>query len=399
MQNQIRVNMLGRFTIAYGDGPAKTVSLTGRSRRLWTLVAYLILHRSRGVPAQELIDLLWPEAESDNPMSTLQNNVSRARNALSELGIPNARELIRYAEGFYRWNPEADTVLDCDLFEEFIKDSAAAPSRAEAIDLSLRAIDLYEGDFLPEACLEHWCIHLNTYYRSAYVRLCQTTVDWLFEADRLADAERICKAAVVIDPTIEEFSVYLMRALTANGNPQKALEQYDYIKRLYKELYGVSISAQMEIEKAAALHMLYGHQMTERDIREFFNEDNAPNQAFYCDNNVFREIVNLRARDIRRSDGNAVLMVLILDVNGTTPQGQAIDVQRMEHVISVTLRAGDAFTKLSHSQFMILLAGAARENVSQIVARIRERYKREYPKSEPRFSVTVVDVRELKNLG
>lgn len=77
---KIDVTMFGKFTLKQeGMEVPHTVSLTGRSRRLWTLTAYLILNRNRGVSAQELIDLLWPEAENDNPLSTLQNNVSRAK--------------------------------------------------------------------------------------------------------------------------------------------------------------------------------------------------------------------------------------------------------------------------------------------------------------------------------
>lgn len=77
---KIDVTMFGKFTLKQeGMEVPHAVSLTGRSRRLWTLTAYLILNRNRGVSAQELIDLLWPEAENDNPLSTLQNNVIRGR--------------------------------------------------------------------------------------------------------------------------------------------------------------------------------------------------------------------------------------------------------------------------------------------------------------------------------
>lgn len=89
---KINVTMFGKFTLKQeGMEVPHAVSLTGRSRRLWTLTAYLILNRNRGVSAQELIDLLWPEAENDNPLSTLQNNVSRARAALAELGFTHAK--------------------------------------------------------------------------------------------------------------------------------------------------------------------------------------------------------------------------------------------------------------------------------------------------------------------
>lgn len=119
---KIDVTMFGKFTLKQeGMEVPHAVSLTGRSRRLWTLTAYLILNRNRGVSAQELIDLLWPEAESDNPLSTLQNNVSRARAALAELGFTHAKVIIHNEKGYYRWAPDRETQLDVEQFEALAK--------------------------------------------------------------------------------------------------------------------------------------------------------------------------------------------------------------------------------------------------------------------------------------
>ena len=102
MRESVEITMLGKFTI-FGPGMAapKAVSLTGRARRLWILTAYLILNRDRGVSARELIDVLWPDSESSDPMATLQNNVSRARNALEELGLRDGKKLICNRSGTY----------------------------------------------------------------------------------------------------------------------------------------------------------------------------------------------------------------------------------------------------------------------------------------------------------
>lgn len=123
---KINVTMFGKFTLKQeGMEVPHAVSLTGRSRRLWTLTAYLILNRNRGVSAQELIDLLWPEAENDNPLSTLQNNVSRARAALAELGFTHAKVIIHNEKGYYRWAPDRETQLDVEQFETLAKAALA----------------------------------------------------------------------------------------------------------------------------------------------------------------------------------------------------------------------------------------------------------------------------------
>lgn len=310
---KIDVTMFGKFTLKQeGMEVPHAVSLTGRSRRLWTLTAYLILNRNRGVSAQELIDLLWPEAENDNPLSTLQNNVSRARAALAELGFTHAKVIIHNEKGYYRWAPDRETQLDVEQFETLAKAALAEEDMEKSVALAQEAVALYTGDFLTESAAEFWCINLNTYYRSLYTRLCRAAVDRLLKLGRITDAEKLCTGVIRLDPAAEEFSVFLMQALIKNKNPKKALEHYDYIASLYREVYGVSPSAELEAQKALAVQELYGSETSEDDIHTFLLEKEQETGAFCCDNNVFREIVNLHVREMRRNDTPAALMIVRL---------------------------------------------------------------------------------------
>lgn len=154
----IRATMLGRFALQQtGMKEPRMVSLAGRSGRLWTLVAYLILHRDRGIPAQELIDLLWPDGSGSNPASTLQNNASRARNAMATLGFSDTKGMIRYENGLYRWVPGTDTWLDVDVFEDLARRALETSDPEELRTLGREAArltasqELYGGGMGPAA--------------------------------------------------------------------------------------------------------------------------------------------------------------------------------------------------------------------------------------------------------
>ena len=126
-ENVIKVNMLGGFSI-WKPGMAEPVSidLNGRSGRLWTLAAYLILHRETGVSTQELIEMFWPD--NTNPSSTLQNNISRLRAALADMGFTDTKQLVRCEGGFYRWSSEPETVVDIDVFESWTQRKLFLPA-------------------------------------------------------------------------------------------------------------------------------------------------------------------------------------------------------------------------------------------------------------------------------
>ena len=399
MGNKIYVTMLGKFTLRE-EGMAQpcTISLTGRSRRLWILVAYLVLHRDRGVPAQELIDLLWPEAEGDNPIGTLQNNASRARKALAELGFADARNLIVCEDGFYRWAPQKETVLDSEEFERLARLALEQKTRETGLPLALEAEALYAGDFLPESAMEPWCVSINTYYRSLYIRLSRTAVGWLLEEDRIEEAERICSSVLQLDPAAEEFSVYLMRTLTLNKNPKKALEHYEYTRQLYREHFGVVPGPEMEAEKAEAVRALYGQETGDQEISAFLSVSDEDSGAFYCDNNVFREIVKLHLRELRRSHGQAQILLVRFDRADLPLERQSVFMKQLENTLTVALRAGDPFTRMGSNRYVVLLAGASYDNAVTVSQRILNRLRSDYFRPAQDYSFRIVDVERLKGM-
>ena len=394
MTQTIQVAMLGTFTIAsQGQAPKKELRFTCRSRRIWTLLAYLIIHRDRGIPPQELIDLLWPDGEAD--LITLQNNVSRARTALSTLGISDSQHLITCRDGLYRWSNHVETQVDADIFQTLYTKATTCQDSAQAVEYALNAIEMYTGDFLPEAAMEPWCVHLNAYFRSIYLKLCRSAVDWLLELGRKEEAARICTQVVRLDPMVEEFSVLLMKIDTLLGESRKALDHYTYIKDLYKQTFNVSVSPEMEAARAAAIRALYGKELGLEDVRSFLNQGGPITGAFHCDNVVFRGIVNLCLRETRRSGQPAQIAILSLDPGEQLPEEQSVDMKRLELAITATLRAGDPFTKISANQFMALLPGANAEGAAAAMARTASRLRRFYPKIAAGFSYHLYDIRDL----
>lgn len=397
MGSSIQVTMFGTFTIRESDSPQQpgAISLTGRSRRLWTLVVYLILHRDRGVSSQELIDLLWPDAGGSNPLSTLQNNVSRARAALENLGLSDAKQLICNDAGMYRWAPRRDTVLDCEEFERIASQALSAQIRDEKIALAQKALALYTGDFLPESAMENWCIHINSYYRSLYLRLCRETVQWLFSADRLAEVEDICSRVIQLDPAAEEFSISLMRALVLMHNPEKALEHYTYIRQLYRDTYGVAPSEELEMMKSLAVHERYGSETEDAKILEFLFKSESEKGAFYCDSNVFREVTKLRMRDMQRTSAPSQLVIFRLKNDDIPMEKRTVYMRRLENTLQNSLRCVDPYTRLGDGQLLLLLTHATTENAYKVLDRVQDRLRRDYPRSGASYSTRVIDLEEL----
>lgn len=375
-----------------------TASLSGRAHRLWLLVAYLIVNRDHGVSPQELIDLLWPEVTSNNPASTLQNNVSRARALFSEANFDDARDLIKHTDGLYYWAPERSTLLDIEIFEtnaRRIGDFLSADD-AEGIELALETCKLYTGDFLSDATDITWCANLAVYYRTLYKRLCKTTIIALMEAGRLKEAQTLCLQVCVLDPAAEEFSLLLMQAYLADANPTAALEQYQTIANYLSQTYDIQPSAELETQREIALQELYGQSMNEQGIRTFLFESNDDEGAFACSNAVFREIALLRLREMERSGEDSHIIAISFSNPSTKTARRIINAKRVAQVLSATLRASDPFTKVGSNQFLVLLPGASAENARMVYERIVARFKDNFPRAELAFRFSMMSLAALR---
>lgn len=395
MDTEIRVTMLGKFTL-YGPGLVRprVISLTGRSKRLWNLIAYLILHRDRGVPAQELIETFWPGGEGINPMSTLQNNISRARNALEELGLEDGKRLIHNNSGTYFWAPDRRTVVDCEEFAKAAEAAQDCKDPEERLKLALAAAELYTADFLPENSGEGWCMGLGPSYRQMYMTLCRFAAEELLELGKYQKAAELCLKVTKLVPVAEDFSCLYMHALVLDDHPQKALDYYDAYSAQLKEDYGAFPTARLKAERLLAQEKIDG--VEKRQVEDFLKAESAQEGAFRCDSEVFREIVNRHLRDMRRSGTPSQILVFRLDNPDADPEKRAKYMCQMEETLAHSLRAGDPFTRSGLELLLALLPGAAGENGPSIVERIKNNFRKTYPQSKAHYDIQIMD---LGNMG
>lgn len=394
------VTMLGNFSIRQNDADEEVAimsKLGGRSRRLWMLIAYLIINREKGVSAFELIDLLWPKVDTSNPQTRLQNNISRARAVLDNGAFDDSKDLIRFENGLYWWAPAKKTILDVDVFEGAVRKLGPEIS-PDKIDTALEVCDLYQGDFLSQATDEAWCTNLNIYYRSLFTNFASRVLAALKAAERTTDIKKLCLKVIEIDPTIEEFNVALMEALIADGSPSKAIDHYEHIKTVFHDIYGVQVSPEIEVQRNVAIEAMYGNKVSKKAIIEYFKDLDADDGAFFCNTVTFREIIKLHVRMLDRSGVTSQLLALQVSIpnqNNSNIERGVANIKRLEQVIQKTLRCGDPFTKMGRDFFLILLPGANKENGEAITRRIVEEYHKEYPFSKISFKAWQVDLKEL----
>lgn len=378
----LHIHMLGECTLSYQDKTLDEQTL--RSKKIWTLLEYLITFRNKSISQNELIELIYPEEKSDNPGNALKTLLHRTRCALEELGFSNGKATIIQRRGSYLWNPELDLDVDVDHFEALCSQAESTEDPEARLGCYMEAAALYKGDFLPKSALEPWVVPINTYYHTLYLRIVHDAVALLAQRQQNSDIVHLCQKAIGIDPYDEFLYYHLIQALIDMKRPQAAMIQYENMTRLFYSEFGVTPSKELQ---ALYKELVKTSNSVETDlsiIKESLREKDEKAGAFYCEYEFFKDIYQLEVRSAARSGATVHLCLLTVSVpSGSMPPVKSLNnaMEKLSACIRGSLRRGDVYTRYSVCQFMILLPMTTYENGEMVLDRIKRRFRRENPRS------------------
>lgn len=374
--DKLKIAMFGEFSVSYRDNTISEHSK--RSKKLWLLLQYLVVHHNRAVAQSELIDILSREDEGVNPTSALKTQIHRLRDILSELGCEE--QIIVCINGAYSINSEIDLEIDAEEFERTFKEAASADDREEKLGLILNAVNLYSGDFLAKSAYESWVIPLNTYYRSVYSKAVRIAVELLTSMGKLHDIIAICSKSSTINPYDEFVHYSHIKALAELGDQESAKRQYETVTHLMMTKFGITPSKELiELYDTA----IKSKKSVKSDIDAVISdllEQRQVSGAFFCEYQIFKHLYQLEIRDSQRT--RISINICLLTINGAdgelpaqNPLNKAM--QRLQDCVSRSLRGSDIFSRYSVSQFVIMLSNTNEQTGELIMKRIEKAFKRE----------------------
>lgn len=368
----VRISMLGEFRIQSGE--QQVSESRNRARLLWNLLEYLVAFRHRDVPQEELIGVLWPEDEIDNPSGALKNLVYRIRMVLSSQGISQAKKMILCRRGAYSWNNGLSTVVDAEEFERLVQKADGESARPrEQLALYLKALSLYKGDFLPKSASEEWVTPLSTYYRGLYVKCVE-------QAARYQEIADIAQQALVIDQFEEAFHAVLLRALTAMEAYPRAMAHYERVSRLFYRELGVKPSEGLQELYQELVQNTMQPKTDLETIKKDLQETSLEQGAFFCEYDAFKNIYQLKARIAERTGQSVFLLLLTAagaDGEPLSPKILSSSMDRLQDCLLKSLRRSDVAARCSATQFVAMLPSLTQENSLLIQQRIQNRFQRE----------------------
>lgn len=387
----LQVQMLGQFTLRYGD---RTISDSDdRSRRVWSLLAYMLYNHGRSFAQEELIHLYWSNNEkSADPGNALKSIFHRIRTALDKLQPGLGRLLIRRKAGRYFWNNAMPLSLDIEDFEAHFHAAEAAGDDDVRLAEYQAALALYAGDPLPRMTDEIWTIPIVAYYHSLYTRAAAGAIELLEKQERTAEAVALCRRAIHIEPYQEDLYEHLMRGLLRTGDMKGAMSVYEEMSEQLFAHFGVMPSETLRTLYRQATRTVNDRTLTMDEVCSQLEEPAPHGGAMVCEYDFFKILYRAEARSIARNGHSANICLLsVSDKDGEMLARRSLDpaMNNLQVLVQNNLRRGDVIARCSISQYIILLPQANYENSRMVADRLVSAFYRRYPHSPARLRYTV----------
>jgi predicted ATPase/DNA-binding SARP family transcriptional activator len=238
----VRVELLGPLRLVVDGEP---VDVRGPKRR--AVLALLASAEGRVVPADQLLDALWPGEPPESGQAALQSHVSRLRGHLA-----SAAARLRSMAGGYRLDLDGGE-LDVAQARALLRRARAATDADVAVAALREAAGLWRGPVLAEfaevaplATTAVACGHLQR-------DVTELLIECSIRARRLDGVVGLAGAMLAADPLREPAALLLMRALAATGDAPRALAVgREYRRRLIEETGLDPSPALGKLERAVA---------------------------------------------------------------------------------------------------------------------------------------------------
>jgi DNA-binding SARP family transcriptional activator len=234
---RIVVRCLGPFVLRVDGCEVET----GRPTRALGLLQYLLVHRSRPVSREVLIEELWPDPEALAARSSLKVALHTLRRFLGGFGGDQMPLTVHVTSLGYQLGTR-DVWLDADAFEWHVREATRLEHAGKAEESSVhytQATRLYRGDFL-EGSDADWAILRREALKDQFLFVLARLAEMAFAAEDYRACVLYCQRLLQYDACREDTYRMLLRAHGRLGQRARVQSWYSLCERNLREALDVA---------------------------------------------------------------------------------------------------------------------------------------------------------------
>jgi DNA-binding SARP family transcriptional activator len=240
----LKIFTLGRFGLVK-DG--KPVRFSGKvQKKPLALLKALITFGGREVSEEQLMDILWFEADGDVAHKSFATTLHRLRKLIGNEKAIQLREGRLTLDSRYCW-------VDVWAFERILgqvdaawKEGLAKNNIAQTIQLAEKAIEMYRGPFLAAEIDQPWTISFRERLRSKFLRNVGKLGLYWEQVGDFNKAVNCYQKGLEVDDLAEEFYQRLIVCYKRLGRRAEALTVYHRCRNTLSTVLGVEPSPATE---------------------------------------------------------------------------------------------------------------------------------------------------------
>jgi two-component SAPR family response regulator len=234
----LRIHTLGGFRVWRDDFEVHSGSW-GREKAVH-LFQFFVTRRGQPLHKEQIVDRLWPELDfetGDRDFKVALNALYKAIEPEREARAPS-RFILRHGLTYQLDLEEA--WVDAQAFETHVElgNRLSAGDSAAALQHYRLAVDLYQGDYLPERRYEDWSSSERERMRLLALATMVRLADLLLGVNSL-ESLRLTQRVLALDPLWEDAYRVQMRAHLAGGNRPMVIRTYQKCADVLKREFGL----------------------------------------------------------------------------------------------------------------------------------------------------------------
>jgi LuxR family transcriptional regulator, maltose regulon positive regulatory protein len=237
---KIQIETFGQFKIFYDQKELSSKDFEGAKPIL--LLKAIVLHGSKNIPKEILIDALWPSADAKSGEKNFKINLHRLRKAIEATYIKQFGYVyILQKSGLVSLDSQMVT-LDADEFMSHSKKAEQFEFWEEynsALNWYDKSAKIYKGDYFSEEPYVEWIARKRDLFRSRYIDLLQKKAMLHEELDQAGEAISTWSLMLETDPYYETAYQNLMILYADSGQKKKALDLFAVCKQTLNNNLGI----------------------------------------------------------------------------------------------------------------------------------------------------------------
>lgn len=240
---QLRVETLGGFRVWRGSRHIQSNGWRRDSAR--QLFQLFLTFRRAPLDRDQICEYLWPTAD----LTVAHRNFKIALNTLYQVlepeRDPGSESAFIYRDGAsYTLRPDADLWLDAEEFSTLVQ-----PASTDDRDRLQRAVQMYHGDYLPEALYETWVAEEREHLLSLFLETADRLSEIYLVQGKGSEAIELSQRILAKDKCWERAYRHLMLAYEQLGDRGQ-------VARVYRRCLQ-ALQEELDVSPSPETHSLY----------------------------------------------------------------------------------------------------------------------------------------------